>query len=373
MTAGTIHLVTGATGFVGGAIVLELLTRTEAPVLCLTRPKGAMTPADRLRAALMRAARAYGRVDLRGEIIDRCHAISGDVAEPRCGISETVTVPIAQVWHAAGSLLYEDRQAAEIARHNIVGTANVIGLARELSVACFNHVSTAYVSGRRAGRISATPVTDQTLVNNHYERSKIVAENTVLTSGIDRIRVFRPSIVIGHSRTFAATNFTGLYGFIDGLAQVRSAIRPTFGDYLKFRPLRLLGAADTRINFVPIDHVAKAAVSLGLQDESHGIYHLANSSQPVLGDSIAVLADRLGILPPQFVPDSSELSLIDERMDRRLAFYRPYLKESRYFDPSGLEQISGESVLDFPLPPERLRNYIDWYLTYQRKRRGNAN
>lgn len=373
MAARGIHLVTGATGFVGGAVVLELLARTDAEVLCLTRPRGTRAPADRLRAALMHAARSYGRPDLRAEIMARCRAIPGDVTEPQGGLDAIAAGSVDQVWHAAGSLLFQEHRAQEISRHNVTGTANVLDLARKLSVPCFNHFSTAYVAGSRAGMIRAEPVTDETVANNYYERSKIVAENAVLAADIDRICVFRPSIVIGHCRTFAATNFTGLYGFIEGLTQVRSAIRPTLGDYLKFRPLRLRGVADTLINFVPIDHVAQAAVSVGLQGDSHGIYHLANSYQPVLGESMAVLADRLDIMPPQFVRDCSEFSLIDERVNRRLTFYQPYLNASRYFDLTSTQEVSGSSVLDIPLPPGRLGNYIDWYLEYQRRKAGNAN
>jgi nucleoside-diphosphate-sugar epimerase len=366
------HLVTGVTGFVGGAVVLELLARTDAEVLCLVRPRSTRAPTDRLRAALMHAARVYGRLDLQAEVMARCRAVPGDVTEPLCGLDEIAVRTVEQVWHAAGSLLFQEARAQEISRHNVIGTINVLDLARKLSVPCFNHFSTAYVAGRRAGVIGAEPVTDEAVANNQYERSKIVAENAVLAADIDCIRVFRPSIVIGHSRTFAATTFTGLYGFIEGLTRVRSAVRPILGDYLKFRPLCLRGAADTLINFVPVDRVAQVAVNAGLRG-GHGIYHLANSCQPVLGKSMAVLAGRLDMMPPRFVRDRSEFSLIDERVDRRLAFYRPYLNESRYFDLTSTREIPGSSVLDFPLPPGRLEEYIDWYLEYQRRKARNAN
>lgn len=368
-----VHLVTGATGFIGGAIVLELLARSGADVLCLTRPKGKQAPADRLRATLTRAAHAYGRPDLLAAVAARCHVIAGDITEPNGWLDPLAGTAISQIWHAAGSLVFQDHRKRETYLHNVTGTMNVIDLAKRLSVPCFNYFSTAYVAGRRAGVIRAEPVTDADVANNSYERSKIIAENAVLAADIDRVRVFRPSIVIGHSRTSAATNFTGLYGFIKGLIQVRSAVKPILGDYLAFRPLRLLGSADTAINFVPIDHVAHTAVSLGLRPDTSGIYHLANSCQPVLGESMNLLAVRLGIMSPKFVDDCSEFSLIDERVNRRLAFYQPYLRETRFFDLSRTREVFEGPVLEFPLPSDRLRDYVDWYLDYQRGKAGIAN
>jgi thioester reductase-like protein len=361
------HLVTGATGFVGAALVLELLARTDAEILCITRPRAGSEPADRLRASLIGAAKAYGLAALSAEIRSRCQALAGDVTEPQCGLDSLPVGRVDQVWHAAGSLLFQEDRKAEVFRHNMTGTAHVLGLAQRLSARCFNHISTAYVSGQRNGVIEAAPAADDILTNNCYERSKIAAENMVLAADIECLRIFRPSIVIGHSETYAATKFNGLYGFIRGLMQVRAAIRPTLGDYLTFRPLRLRGDTDALINFVPVDRAASAAVTIGLESASSGIYHLANSEQAVLGPSFAVLAGRLEMMPPRFVSDPGEFSLIDERVDRRLLFYHPYMTGARYFDLASTSKITGSMVLEYPLPADILGNYIDWYLKRQRR------
>lgn len=365
-----VHLVTGATGFVGGALALELLARTDADLLCLTRPRAGRKPVDRLRASLIGAANAYGVPELSTEIRGRCLALAGDLAEPECGLA-SLPGAVDQVWHAAGSLSFSDDRADKIYLHNVTATAHILELARRLSARCFSHVSTAYVSGRRTGVIEAAPVTDDSLANNYYERSKIAAENIVLTraADIDCVRIFRPSIVIGHSKTYAATKFNGLYGFIRGLMQVRSAVKPVLGDYLAFRPLRLRGDVDALMNFVPVDRVAGAAVSVGLAEDNPGIYHLANSEQAALGPSFAVLAERLNMIAPRFVSDEGEFSLIDERVDQRLAFYHPYMTGARYFDLASTCKTTGTSVLDYPLSSDVLGSFIDWYLTRQSRKR----
>lgn len=53
------QLVTGATGFVGAALVLELLARTEDTLVCVVRPREGVTVQERLLAALEEAADAY--------------------------------------------------------------------------------------------------------------------------------------------------------------------------------------------------------------------------------------------------------------------------------------------------------------------------
>ena len=58
---GNRHLVTGATGFVGAALVLELLARDPAAeVYCLVRGASMAESAARLQAALSTAAHLYG-------------------------------------------------------------------------------------------------------------------------------------------------------------------------------------------------------------------------------------------------------------------------------------------------------------------------
>jgi nucleoside-diphosphate-sugar epimerase len=356
------HLVTGATGFIGGALVLELLGRTDAEILCVTRPKGKTTAEDRLRAALVRAARAYGQPGLGQAIMRRCRAVVGDVTHPGCVAEPLRRGRVSQVWHAAGSLLFKEDSADEVFRHNVAGTQNLLRLAQELAVPCFNHVSTAYVAGRRTGVIESAPPAEDVVANNCYERSKIAAERAVLAAGLDCVRVYRPSIVIGHSTTYEATTFTGLYGFIKAFIAVRAAIARTLGDFLAFRPLRLRADAGAHINFIPVDRVASAAVTVALSGGGQGIYHLANSCQPTLGESMCLLAQRLAIKPPVYVTDPGEFSLIDERVDERLEFYRSYLGGSKFFDLEPTQRLVGRDVLTVPLKPDVLGGYIDWYL-----------
>ncbi len=367
----TRYLITGATGFVGAALALELLARTDATLTCLVRPYGA-TARERLAGALRTAAALYELDHLIPEIAARCEAVPGDLTDDYCGLADIG--PVDEVWHVAASLAFEQRHKQELLRSNVAGTANALALGRRAGARAFNHVSTAYVAGNSAGWIPAAPVTSTDQCNNWYEHSKVLGENLVLESDFPVARILRPTIVIGHSENFATTSFTGLYGFITGLRLARAEVRKHLGDMLVFRPLRIRANAQARINFLPIDRTVAAAVSISLAGENggsgsgSGIYHLANLNQPTMGDCMRVLGASLAIKTPECVSDPDEFTLLDERVDRRLEFYRSYLSATKDFDVTETIKVAGESVLNYELPDDRLLKIVRWYLDNPAKR-----
>src|SRR5215469_17363536 len=124
-----IHFLTGATGFVGSNLVLELLGQPETEVYALIRPAGESSE-ERLQAALHHAAHAAGYGDaLDQSIAERCHAVEGDIHSENCGTSAGAFPRPDEFWHVAASLRYEDRYAAEIFRTNVEGTHNALALA----------------------------------------------------------------------------------------------------------------------------------------------------------------------------------------------------------------------------------------------------
>ena len=167
------HLVTGATGFVGGAMVLELLDKTPDRVSCLVRPTARLTAQQRLHRSLRATATAYDAEHLLDQIDARCTAIPGDITRPGCGTDVDALGRFDQIWHSAASLEFEDQRAEQINLHNVIGTQGMLDIARRRDVPVFNYVSTAYVCGTRSGVILAQPHTERPAsMNNEYERSK---------------------------------------------------------------------------------------------------------------------------------------------------------------------------------------------------------
>jgi nucleoside-diphosphate-sugar epimerase len=362
-----IHLVTGATGFVGGAITLELLGQTDAEVVCIVRSTGGLAAAqDRLATSLIASARAFGRQDLSREIHRRCRAVPGDILQPICGVAADAVGRVSEVWHCAASLKYEEENRSEILAHNVGGTEHVLSLARRINAPIFNYISTAYVAGSRSGRILETLPSIETPTNNFYEKSKIMAELRVDAAEGHHTRILRPSIVIGDSQTLAATSFTGLYGFMSQLTKFKNRVARRLGGYLSHRALRIWADEHVPVNLIPVDVLARNAVRISRSRSSANIFHLTNDCPTPVGESMPILFSALGLRAPRFVSSCLEFTSLDEALDRAIQFYRSYLSHAKIFDRTNADAVLGvdAAASHVPVRGERLLSFIRWYLAH---------
>lgn len=360
------HTVTGATGFVGGALVLELLDKTDAEIVCPTRPAGDTAQAEaRLRAALGRSCALYGRHDLLSAVEQRCRAVAFDLRAPTLQSARKLPGDLGEIWHSAASLRFKDEHRQGIHDHNVEGTRAMLELAVRGRATFFNYISTAYVAGRRTDRIIEQPARDAGVAQNAYEESKIRGET--LVGDCDRLptRILRPSIVIGHSGTHAAISSSGLYSFILGVRRVRKeVVSRKLGDFLAHRPLRVRGDAAASVNLIPVDVVARNAVGISRSDSDACVFHLVNATPPPVQGVSMVVFSELGMTAPRWVEDKAEFTLIDEKLDEepRTEFFRSYLSSERVFDLSNTDAALGVGASEVPLHHAALRGYVRWYL-----------
>jgi nucleoside-diphosphate-sugar epimerase len=366
-TGGSVHLVSGATGFVGAALVLELLDQTPEDVACLVRPSHDEERARaRLEQALARACTLYGRLDLLDAIRERCHAVPFDLRDAAVEADARLPSGIAEVWHSAASLRFKQQQRAKIIEQNVEGTRRMLELSSRAGASAFNYISTAYVAGKRTGLVLEEPARDPSVAHNAYEESKIRAEMLVDEWQGTPTRIMRPSIVIGHTKTFAAISNTGLYGFILGVQSAREEVEERkLGAFLSRRPVRLRGDGDAPINLIPVDVVARNAVQIARSASEARVFHLVNAVPPKASEVGRVAFSALGMAPPRWVTSTDEFTLIDEKLDEqpRTDFFRTYLARDRVFDLSNTDAALGEAASTLPLEGDALSPYIEWYLT----------
>jgi nucleoside-diphosphate-sugar epimerase len=338
-------LITGATGFVGAALAVELLrSRRSDRGFCLVRAGSDGEAQRRIEASLRDAGAAYAvPPDVIDDVVARAIAVRGDLTAPGLGLDAATADRLRaagplHVFHAAASLKDTEEALREIVAHNVVGTERVLDTLLPLGVAAFNHVSTAYVCGRRTRDIPEE-VERPRGFHNRYEQSKHYGEVLVAdhcrAAGVPW-RILRPSIVVGHSRTARATGYTGFLGWILKLAGLAGAT----GGALATRRLGYVCRADAEVNIIPIDSVVEDIAGIDAAgDATLGrVFHLTNRAAPVMETLVAQIADALGIAGVECLPPATPEEALDPiaaKFHRWTRFERPYVAATREFRRDG--------------------------------------
>jgi thioester reductase-like protein len=283
-SGGKVVLVTGWSGFIGRRLVHRLgdtLDRARDRLVLFTRTNRL----DEARAEL----EALG---LEGEVLE------GDVTKMHLGLSgaeyKRLTSHVSEIWHLAG--LYDlAADAATLRAVNLEGARQVLELARASGrLERLHHFSTAYVSGDREGVILEDELDMGQDFHDPYERAKFQAERLVRHAMPDLpATIYRPSIVVGDSRTGEVDRLQGPYYL--AILLVASPLGV---------PLPLPGHGSAPLNVVPVDFVVEAALSLGANPAAVGqTVHLADPAPLSARKVYELIAARAGkTLPAVAVP-----------------------------------------------------------------------
>jgi thioester reductase-like protein len=235
---------------------------------------------------------------------------------------------------------------------NVEGTRNVLDLASAAKrLRRLNHFSTAYVSGDRVGVILEEELDMGQRFHNPYEETKFEGERIVRRAQADLpATVYRPSIVVGDSRTGEIDRFEGPYAL--AILLVASPLSV---------PLPLPGDALAPLNVVPVDFVVEAALAIGSDPRGAGrTVHLVDPSPLSARRVYEMIAARAGKkLAPVTVPARVVQALLElpflERLSRA---HRPaieYLSHLAMYNCRNLlELLDGTGI---HCPP--ITSYLD--------------
>lgn len=257
--------ITGGTGFLGSYVVSRLLHTQQEPLALLVRAKSGPEAERRLWQALQLH---MGFDEFAAHLGARVELYRGDISEPRCGLSprafDRLVTRTGSVIHIAASL---NRRSERLCTNvNLRGTLEVIKLARAAhdlhGLRRFSDVSTTAVAGERHSETvrEASAIDWERRDYDPYARTKKFCEHMVerLLPDVPRT-VFRPSTVIGDSRSEATTQFDMLRAVLM-LARAR---------LLPLQP-------DARHDIVPADFVGHAIADIHqLATPKYPVYHLS--------------------------------------------------------------------------------------------------
>lgn len=370
MRANRTALVTGGTGFLG-SFLIEFLLRQGMRVITVVRGPAAeerlLETLQEIGAKDLDAHRASGNLSV----------ITGDVRSPGFGLSEAEQDALAnaidEIWHCAASFKFQEHSREEIAAHNIGGTQQVLEFTRRCNqnrITPLFHVSTAYAAPVIGGVAREVLPSEDTPFRNRYEWSKQEAERLV---GAFRreyelpIVIFRPSIIIGHSRTGRAVRFTGYYDVFRALYLLTNSLSVNLGpQFDRNLHLRVGASADLCPNVVPVDFVVEAMWRLACSERGDAwIFHITNNQPPSLAFLFAQASALLSVSGIDFVDAPSfsrkPMSGMERIFNRKTQFQAPYLLDNPLFDTTHFRSVVSESSLPCPTTDETLMGRINNY------------
>jgi thioester reductase-like protein len=252
-------LLTGATGFVGMALLARYLERTDRRVYALVRAANQREASARVKRALVCL---FGPDHSYGE---RVVAVRGDLMRTGLGLRgrqrDALAERISEVVHGAASVSFALALDASRAV-NVEGTRRVLEFAERCQarggLRRVSYISTAYVAGEHAGCFSEDDLDVGQRFRNPYEQSKFEAERLLAHwRGRLAVTVLRPSIIVGERETGWTQSFNVLYWPLRAFSR---------GAYMAL-PAR----AGAPVDVVPVDYVADAILALSQAREAEGV------------------------------------------------------------------------------------------------------
>ena len=265
------YFVTGATGFIGKRLVKKLLARPDSIVHFLTRSR---------EPEKLEALYAFWGADK-----NRAIPVVGDLKEKQLGVSKAeqkkLKGKIDHFFHLAA--LYDlGASAEEDEAVNIAGTRNTLALAEALEVRCFHHMSSIAAAGMFEGIFREDMFEEAENLEHPYFRTKHEAEGIVRKECKAPWRIYRPSSVVGDSRTGEMDKIDGPYYFFKIIQKIRKILPPW---------LPTIGLEGGRINIVPVDFVVAAMDHIAHQKGHDGkCFHLTDPHPHRVGDVLQILA-----------------------------------------------------------------------------------
>ncbi|WP_280768091.1 SDR family oxidoreductase [Salipaludibacillus daqingensis] len=351
---GNVYFFTGYPGFLAQELVKELIHSNDH----IHHIYMLILPTEKQRA------QRHVRELIKIKNID-ISLIEGDITKDDLGIEartlELLKQTVTHVFHLAA--IYDLSVSKPVAEKvNVQGTKNVTDWCKSLeNLQRYTYFSTAYVSGKREGKIYEVELEMNQDFKNHYEKTKYDAE-VYVRRNLSHIptTIIRPGIVRGHSVTGETIKFDGPYFFLRMFDQVH---RSPWIPYL--------GPGKAEGNFVPVDYVIRATIYLShLPDGMGKTYHLTDPAPFRMFEVYEMLLkEYLGRMPKGQIPISlAEKSMAFPQIRRFLSVQREAMSYFTFMSSYDCRQANKDlanSGISCPSFDRTLNTMVDYYRNHK--------
>ena len=328
---------TGGTGFLGGEIMKRILrNHPKTRLTLLVRSTHRETARERLDRQLLRS---FGQEEA-SRYRERVDVVNGDISLRGLGMDndriQSLQSRVDQVVHCAATIRF-DLPLDVARRDNTEGTRNVLTFAGGIArLRRLDYVGTAYVAGKREGLVKEDELDVGQQYSNSYERTKMEAEALVREFAQSHpAAIYRPSIIVGDSRTGETTSFQGFYQALLFYRQL----------YSKGIVLILPADPNAIIDLVPIDYVVDAFFGLMQSEKSIGrVFHLTSGpgNTCTWDELMRMTAEFTRVPPPRYISRHAWQYVLRPFFHSVIWGKRrePMLKADKYFPTRGRSSCS---------------------------------
>lgn len=312
------YFVTGATGFIGRHLISNLLKR-KGTIHVLVRKSS--------------QAKLKDIGERMGWDMARVQPVIGDLSKSKLGVSaaqlKALSGQVKHFFHLAA--IYDLAASAEAQiGPNVDGTRHAIECAEAIGAKTFHHTSSIAVAGLYTGVFREDMFAEAEKLDHPYFRTKHEAEKVVREHCRIAYRIYRPSMVIGHSKTGEIDKIDGPYYFFTLIKKLRSLLPPW---------MPTMGIEGGRMNMVPVDYVADAmdhiAHKPGLDG---GCFHLTDPAPRRIGEVLNLFA-RAGHAPQMTM-----------RLDARMFSFIPAPVRMALSNLAPVKRFTGMVLKDLGIP-----------------------
>ncbi len=370
-------LVAGGSGFLGQYIVWGLVCNGYSVVLCGTRRNG-QNISHRIEKLKKFNEMVNPAFRLNEHQFCAIKAIECDIKDSELALSKNdrqwlQTIPLCEVWNCAAYMKYDVESFEKSYATNVTGTENLINLVKKYPSCKYFHVSTAFIGGKDF--TNGAPIRERVYENqkgffNSYDKSKALAEQKVLElcseDDLD-YSIFRPTIIIGDSKTGFTSSVFGIYEYYGAFDKLRSR--------LAGKSLSVMCNNNSLAHLIPVDLCAKAMLKLSqLTSTSNTKVYTISDSRPRTYDDMLAIIERIFDISINPIHRVNKNESKYDRLFRRLtAKNHIFSQHSFNFCNKEMCQLIGESICSdwsknydfFNLIRDGFNQYVDEYVNFE--------